>query len=285
MRKISGNFLPNTTPRAEFEYPSHIDPESLRLLPNKPGIYIFRGDNDAPLYVGKSINIRHRVLSHLRCADEARMLTQSRRVEFRRTAGDIGALLLESQLIKELQPLHNIKLRRKREMCALRITAHGAPEVVFSKDYDFASEAGIYGVFSNRRSALETLRTIVADHQLCGIITGTETGSHGRPCFSRQIKRCRGACVGAESIEEHQQRLLQAMEAMRVIQWPFAGAMGITEECDGWRQTHVIDHWMYLGSIDAANVQIERPKKRCFDIDAYKIIVKPFLAGQLIALT
>jgi excinuclease Cho len=84
---LDGEFMPVEL----FVYPTHIDPESLRLLPNKPGVYIFRGDHDAPLYIGKSIKIRGRILSHLRTPEEARMLAQSRHVEFRQTAGDIGA--------------------------------------------------------------------------------------------------------------------------------------------------------------------------------------------------
>ncbi|MGH8806817.1 MAG: hypothetical protein ACREX0_02910 [Noviherbaspirillum sp.] len=57
-----------------FEYPHHIDRGSLDALPSKPGIYIFRDAQHRPLYVGKSVNIRARVLSHLRTPEEAHML-------------------------------------------------------------------------------------------------------------------------------------------------------------------------------------------------------------------
>ena len=145
-------------PRDLFVYPDHIDRASLDALPARPGIYIFRDQHDAPLYVGKSVNIRSRVLSHLRTPEEARMLAHSRTVEFRRTAGEIGALLLESRLIKELQPLHNKKLRRLREMCTLRLgngDGSGMPEVIFARDHDFATTHNLYGLFATRKSALE----------------------------------------------------------------------------------------------------------------------------------
>ncbi|MFC3110771.1 GIY-YIG nuclease family protein [Undibacterium arcticum] len=48
-----------------FVYPDHIDRASLDALPPRPGIYIFRDQHDTPLYIGKSVNIRSRVLSHL----------------------------------------------------------------------------------------------------------------------------------------------------------------------------------------------------------------------------
>ncbi|HTN66047.1 MAG TPA: GIY-YIG nuclease family protein, partial [Burkholderiaceae bacterium] len=137
-----------------FEYPTHIDRDSLAALPSRPGIYIFRDEAGAPLYIGKSVNIRSRVLSHLRTPQEARLLKQSRTVEFRRTAGEIGALLLESRLIKELQPLHNKKLRRTRDMCTLRLGSDGAPEIAYARELDFSTTEGLYGLFATRRAAL-----------------------------------------------------------------------------------------------------------------------------------
>lgn len=262
-----------------FVYPAHIDADSLQALPQKPGIYIFRGEDDAPLYVGKSVNIRSRVLAHLRAPEEARMLAQSRRVEFQRTAGDIGAQLLESRLIKQLQPLHNIRLRRKREMCALTLNAAGALEVVYARELDFTTAPGLYGVFASRYAALEVLRKLVDTHALCSVACGLEPARKGRPCFARQLHQCQGACVGAESLASHTERLRQALESLRIIQWPFEQAMGIVEQCDGWRQTHVIDHWMYLGSLEEGQRAFKRPRVHAFDIDTYKIIVKPYLEG------
>lgn len=273
-------------PAETFVYPDHIDRASLDALPSRPGIYIFRDEQDRPLYIGKSVNIRTRVLSHLRTPEEARMLQQSRYVEYRRTAGDIGALLLESRLIKQLQPLHNKKLRRTREMCTLRLNVGSpreAPEIVYARDHDFSKTEGLYGLFATRKAALEKLRTIVEMERLCPALTGLETATRGRACFARQIARCTGACCGEEPIELHHARLKAALEEMRVVIWPYAGPMGIVEECDGWRQVHVIDHWFYIGSIDhrQESEPVRRPARRSFDVDTYKILVRPMLRGEL----
>lgn len=284
-RITSVGLLIQPDPSDTFAYPRHIDRASLDALPSKPGIYIFRDEQDRPLYIGKSVNIRTRVLSHLRTPEEARMLQQTHHVEFRRTAGEIGALLLESRLIKDMQPLYNRKLRRTREMCTLHLgqDLKTPPEIVYARDHDFAKTSDLYGLFATRKAALETLRAIVDMHMLCPAMTGLETVVHGRACFARQISRCLGACIGKESIEDHYLRLKTALEDMRIVVWPYAGAMGIVEECDGWRQTHVIDHWFYLGSIDNASdaKRIKRPAKRSFDVDTYKILVKPMIRGEL----
>lgn len=272
-------------PADSFEYPHHIDRASLDALPSKPGVYIFRDGQDRPLYVGKSVNIRSRVLSHLRTPGEARMLQRSRHVEFRRTAGDIGALLLESRLVKDLQPLHNKKLRRTREMCTLRLGAElkSVPEVVYARDHDFAKTEGLYGLFATRKAALEKLREIVDAKMLCPALAGLETAVRGRACFSRQISRCLGACCGEESAENHYLRLRASLEEMRIVVWPYAGPMGIVEECDGWKQTHVVDCWFYIGSINhtADAPSIKCSVKRTFDVDTYNILVTPMLCGKL----
>ncbi len=87
-----------SAPRLEFEaaaiyeYPEHLRPW-LEALPKLPGVYQFHGDSDTmPLYIGKSVNLRSRVLSHLRTPEEAAMLRQSRRITWQRTAGELGAL-------------------------------------------------------------------------------------------------------------------------------------------------------------------------------------------------
>lgn len=286
-RVTSVGLIVRSNPADTFEYPHHIDRASLDVLPSKPGIYIFRDETERPLYIGKSVNIRSRVLSHLRTPEEARMLKQSRHVEFQRTAGEIGALLLESRLIKELQPLHNKKLRRTREMCTLHLDSsakNAAPEIIYARDHDFAKTENLYGLFATRRAALDRLRLIVETERLCPALTGLETLSRGRACFARQISRCLGACIGEESVEDHHQRLKAALEEMRVMVWPYDGPMGIIEECDGWMQTHVIDHWFYIGSIDykkKGKPAIKRAAKRTFDVDTYKILVKPMIRGEL----
>lgn len=120
-----------SAPRLEFEaaaiyeYPEHLRPW-LEALPKLPGVYQFHGDSDTmPLYIGKSVNLRSRVLSHLRTPEEAAMLRQSRRITWQRTAGELGALLLEARLIKEQQPLFNKRLRRNKQLCAWRLATTG----------------------------------------------------------------------------------------------------------------------------------------------------------------
>ena len=79
-------------------------------IPETAGVYLFYGENELPLYIGKSVNLRDRVMSHFSSdhasTKEMRISQEIKRIEWIETAGELGALLLESRLVKERQPIH-----------------------------------------------------------------------------------------------------------------------------------------------------------------------------------
>ncbi|MDF7760873.1 excinuclease Cho [Kosakonia cowanii] len=265
---------------AIYEYPEHLR-QWLEAMPRHPGVYIFHGDSEAmPLYIGKSVNIRSRVMSHFRTPDEASMLRQSRRVSWICTAGEIGALLLEARLIKEQQPLFNKRLRRNRQLCSLRVEG-GKPQVVYAREVDFSSSPHLFGLFANRRAALQALQSIADEEKLCYGLLGLEPLSRGRPCFRSALKRCAGACCGKESVEEHNSRFLTAMARMQLVCWPWQGPIGLKESFGEMTQYHIIHNWLWLGSVNTpgeAAALLRTPAG--FDHDGYKILCKPLLSGE-----
>lgn len=282
-----------------------IDADNLAALPRAAGVYIFRGEGTLPLYIGKSIDIRARVLSHLRTPEEANMLAQTRRVDVIETAGEIGALLLEAHMIKAHHPLFNVRLRRLKHTHTLRLLHNEglSPVIVSSKDTDIGQHDGLYGLFSSPRAAQEKLRELAKEHVLCHALLGLEKPS-ARGCFGLQIKTCRGACVGQEERSAHDQRLLAALQDMQVHAWPYPGAIDVVECAEGWTQKHRIHNWRYLGTwcsraqgnahvnLDGNALTLQGPAEHtphstraahtapaAFDLDTYKILVKPLLLG------
>jgi DNA polymerase-3 subunit epsilon len=266
--------------------PPHLDPALLDDLPEAPGVYLLYGDHDALLYVGKSVNLRQRVLAHF-AADtreyKAMRLTQEvRRIDWRETVGELGALLLESRLVKEGQPLHNRRLRRPAELCAwrLREVAPGdyRPRLATAEDADFGRLGDLYGLFSSQREATAALRKIAEAHQLCPLILGLEkSGKPGRPCFAQQLGKCRGACAGKEAIGLHSARLMAALARLRLQAWPYPGPVGLVERDDflDMEEIHVVHGWRYLGSArDEAGVRelLEQAGRVPFDMDIYKLL-------------
>lgn len=264
-----------------YEYPSHLR-EAIADMPSAPGVYIFHGaEGDLPLYIGKSVHLRSRLLAHLRNPDETRMLRQTQRISHIRTAGEIGALLLEASLIKQQHPLLNQKLRRNRQLCSVQVLAGGMPEVVYSKDLNFAAAPDLYGLYASRHAALAALRQLADDQRLCYGALGLEKLATGRACFRAMLRQCAGVCRGDETPQVHRQRLLDSLQGLRVACWPYPGAIGLVEHDGDLQQIHVVHHWHYLGSastLDAARaLQQVAPG---FDADGYKILCKPVLSGR-----
>jgi len=264
-----------------YEYPQHLR-AAIEHAPTGAGVYVFHGESgDLPLYIGKSVNIRARLLSHLRNADEARLLRQTQRITCTRTAGEIGALLLEAQQIKQLQPLFNQKLRRNRQLCSLQLTGQ-QPQVVYSKDMDFASAPELHGLFASRHAALDALRSIADQNRLCYGALGLEKLPPGKACFRAAIRQCAGVCRGDETPEAHQERLFTSLLALRVACWPYAGAIGLVERDEALTQIHVVRNWCYLGSATTPDEARQLSTVAAgFDADGYKILVRPILTQSL----
>ncbi|NDP43718.1 MAG: ethanolamine utilization protein, partial [Aromatoleum sp.] len=197
---------------------------ALDALPESPGVYLFYGLNALPLYVGKSRNLRERVGAHFssdyRSPTDLRLSDEIRRIEFEQTAGEIGALLRESALVKSLLPAHNHALRRKVASGLLELGAPGEPpRYVPAHGIEPSALSGRYGPFTSKRQARDTLRHLASRHALCWTLLGLERRLG--PCFARQVKRCAGACVGAESADAHQARLAEALAPYAVPAWPY----------------------------------------------------------------
>jgi excinuclease Cho len=266
----------------ELPFPPHqIDAESLAALPRTSGVYIFKGEGTLPLYIGKSVDIRSRVLAHLRAEDEVEMIAQSRRVEFIETAGEIGALLLEARLIKQQSPLFNIRLRRLRNLCSIRLAEKAGvmtPEIVSGKAAAVGETEDLYGLFSSVYSAQSKLRELADQHSLCLGLLGIERISK-RGCFGLQVKTCLGACVGKEDRHEHDQRLFTALTDLKVHAWPYPGAVDLVEQSGDWIQRHRLQDWRYMGTWCSRTNQLTIHDQHGFDLDTYKILVKPVMMG------
>jgi excinuclease Cho len=273
---------PDASPELLPETPSPlhpIAPETLAALPRSCGVYIFRGEGTLPLYIGKSVDIRSRVLAHLRAPDEAAMVAQSRRVDCITTAGEIGALLLEARLIKQLSPLFNIRLRRLRQLCSIQLVDKDAqlqPRIVSGKDVAVGETPGLFGLFSSVHAAQSKLRELADPHRLClGLLGLEKIGPRG--CFGLQVKTCLGACVGREDRHAHDARLRSALEDLQVHAWPYAGAVDLVEHSGDWQQRHRIHNWRHLGSWCSRSQHFEPHAQQGFDLDTYKILVKPVM--------
>ncbi|MGZ5153956.1 MAG: exonuclease domain-containing protein, partial [Burkholderiales bacterium] len=203
--------------------PVGLPQDAFDQLPEAPGVYIFYGEHDLALYVGKSANIRSRVLAHFTAdhgaGKDIHLAREVRRVDWTETTGELGAYLQESQLLKELAPVYNKQLRRSEELCAWRWRpedAATAPQLVDASELEAETLRNIYGLFRSRASAREALRALASAHGLCRVVLGLEQQTGNAACSGYALNRCRGACIGAESAIRHAMRVVQALSRLRV---------------------------------------------------------------------
>ena len=268
--------------------PAGLAEGALDDIPEMPGVYLFYGENGAVLYVGKSINLRSRVLAHFagdhRDARDMKIAQQVKRVEWIETAGELGALIEESRLVKKLAPVYNRRLRRAAELCAWHWRVEemlDAPRLVNADDLERVRFDNLHGLFRSRSAALEALREIATAHQLCPIVLGLERGKG--PCFAHQLKRCRGACVGKETRAQHALRLGAALAQLRMRPWPFKGRIGVLENGAARGEIIVLDRWCYLGTVRSEAELGEFTGQRraaAFDVDTYKILTRYFARSR-----
>lgn len=262
--------------------PPQLDGDALANLPEGPGVYLFYGVNDLPIYIGKSVNLRDRVRSHFssdhRQSNDVRLSMEIRRIDFEETAGEFGALLREAELIKRVMPLRNLRLRRNAQLVFVKLDNPSAPaEIVQLADVDLDQTAGLYGPFSAKARAKAMLLSLAADHALCWKALGAQ--AIDGPCFARQIKRCRGFCEGVETLAAHNLRLAEALREHAFPAWPYAHAIGVRETHpeQGWQRVHVFDRWCYLGSArDESDVHeiVEARVDAAFDVDIFRLLRK-----------
>jgi DNA polymerase-3 subunit epsilon len=293
-------------------WPIHLDPALLDELPERHGVYLFHGENDLPLYIGKANNLRQRVMSHFSAdhssAKEMSLSQQVRRIEWVETPGEMGALLKEAQLIKQWQPTHNRRLRRTNELCTWRLvpmaqgdeTAQGQggepggapnlepgarpdeqrglkPELAWARDLDWGRQDQVYGLFGSQRDALKTMREIAETAQLCLVTLGLEKAT--KSAKASKSRPCFAyqlkQCSGA-CIGQESLASHSARLKTVLSDWQVKTwpYAGPIKVREG-RAWHVLDAWCYLGTADdEAGVRALLSQGRpTFDKDTYKILV------------
>jgi len=264
--------------------PAGLPPDIFDELPESPGVYVFYGENDAVLYVGRSPSIRSRVIAHFagasRTGKDAHIAEAVKRVECIETAGELGACIREAELVAKLAPAYNRS--RSCESCAWRWSPEHfdvPPELVPAREIDAVAAGDLFGLFRSRAAALAALRGLAKAYGLCHIILGIERRQADQPCSAHADGRCRGACVGSESRLNHGMRIAQAFASLRVKPWPYPGRIGVRERDPNNERTelHVLDRWCYLGTVHSEAELHDLARERshaAFDLDTYKMLAR-----------
>lgn len=183
---------------------------SIATLQNIPGVYRMIAEDGSVLYVGKAKALKKRVSSYLQIAKLPvrlqRMVSQTRRMEFITTHTEAEALLLESTLIKKLQPRYNILLRDDKSFPYILIRGgHDFPQV--QKHRGAKNLKGEYfGPFASAGDVNQTIALIQRAFLLRNC-SDTYFEQRSRPCLQYHIKRCTAPCVGTVTGQEYAEQV------------------------------------------------------------------------------
>ena len=198
----------------ESRLPDSIGLERLHNLPEATGVYYFHDQYGDIVYVGKSINIRKRVMQHFAQITNKASKMQKRvhDISFSITGSELAALLLENHEIKLHQPEINRAMRRNSYPYVLYayLNEDGYMHLDTRKKNKMRAKDGIVlKEFSKIHGAKGTLKRLIADYSLCLNKSILSTGPG--PCFNYQVQKCYGACTHEEPPEDYNERVASAI--------------------------------------------------------------------------
>jgi len=267
--------------------PLGLSSEDLKDIPKGPGVYIFYGQDNMPLYIGKSIKLKERVISHFlgnhSVPLEVKISAQIKRISTIQTNGELGALLTEASLIKKLSPLYNRKLRHASALiCAKKkLNEQGYYKVELEQASQIESKmlGDIVGIFKSKKQAKDFLFKLSEQYTLCTRLLGIEHTL--KECFEYRLGKCKGACSGLEKPLYYNFRFENAFLETKIRSWPFNGPILVKERYKDKVSSYFINNWCFLGEVENeeiasySNLSSNLPFKNngiLFDLDTYKII-------------
>jgi len=198
--------------------------EKVRTFPTTPGVYLMKNDKGIVIYVGKAKNLRSRAGSYFQKTAELEprisgWIHEIADIDYMDCESEVDALLVESRLIKDIQPAHNKELKDDKSFPYLQITTHeDFPRVELTRTPSDRA-VKLYGPFANAgalRGAIQVLQRIFK-FRTCSldIEDGDERWRWFRPCLLASIKQCTAPCnlrISKEDYKKDIRRLQMFLE-------------------------------------------------------------------------
>ena len=191
--------------------------EDIESLPEACGTYYFFDDKQQLLYIGKSKDIRHRVLSHLGNTTSKRALEMKQRIHsisYELTGSELIALLKESKEIKEQKPMYNRAQKRSSYYWGLYTGKDEFGYITFSLRKVSEMPEDPVTSYNNKKEAREALTRMVEKNWLCQKLSGLYQTDGA--CFHHTIRQCNGACVQGESVSSYNKRAKTLLDNLKL---------------------------------------------------------------------
>lgn len=189
--------------------------EQLKMLPDKPGVYIMHDVDDKIIYVGKAVNLKRRVKSYFRKTDKTerikRMVSLIEHFEYIVVDNEAEALILECNLIKKNRPKFNVLLKDDKTYPYIKIDIKSDyPNVTITRKI-INDGSKYFGPYANPGAAKEMLDFIKQKYK---IRQCKNFRSETRACLNYHINRCLGPCMGYVSKEDYRKQIDEIIDIL-----------------------------------------------------------------------
>ena len=189
--------------------------EQLKMLPDKPGVYIMHDVDDKIIYVGKAVNLKNRVRSYFRKTDKTerikRMVSLIDHFEYIVVDNEAEALILECNLIKKNRPKFNVLLKDDKTYPYIKVDVKSDyPNVVITRRI-VNDGSKYFGPYANPGAAKEMVDFIKQKYK---IRQCRNFRSETRACLNYHINRCLGPCMGYISKEDYRKQIDEIIDIL-----------------------------------------------------------------------
>jgi DNA polymerase-3 subunit epsilon len=193
---------------AILNIPDNLDRKVFEALPEKAGVYYFLNSKHQIIYVGKAKNIKKRVSSHFggNKAEIAKQAFQQEifHIDYLETGNELVALLHESFDIRKNWPRYNKAQKHNNPGYCIFLYED---RLGYQRLQIGRKQAGMQALmkFTNHAAAFQFLTQNSKELQICPKLAGYQANSGA--CFDYSINLCKGACIGKESVLEHNNKI------------------------------------------------------------------------------
>jgi len=190
-----------------------------KLLPHQPGVYIFKNKVGRVIYVGKAIDLYHRVASYFARTHEIPktniLVTQIASAETIIVESELEALILEANLIKKYLPEFNVSLKDDKDYLYIKITKEDFPKVLTARIHDLKGSLKYFGPFPSSRTVRDTLKALRRVFPWCSLkAMPVRRRLFNKACFYYHIGQCPGACVGEISKADYRKNIFRLIKLL-----------------------------------------------------------------------
>jgi len=172
----------------------------LSLLPDQPGVYLWKDKNGTIIYIGKALNLKHRVRSYFASSGKdvktEHLVKNIADLEYIITNSESDAFILEATLIKHHRPKYNIMLKDDKRYPFVKITVNEPFPRIFITRELLKDDAKYFGPYTEVRYLRSTLRDLEWIFPLRNCNRNIPKTKYKQPCMNYQLGKCPAPCVG-----------------------------------------------------------------------------------------